>query len=113
MSAPTGVVRVRIEDGFASLAIKGVTKGISRREFEYEIPIEDAEQLLAGMCANVIEKKRYLYPLDGGLVAEVDVFPQIDLCVAEVELPRRKPTLRSRSGLLKKSAMIRSTSITT
>ncbi|WP_338550018.1 CYTH domain-containing protein [Roseovarius phycicola] len=87
MSSPTGVVRVRVEDGFASLAIKGVTTGISRNEYEYEIPIPDAEQLLADMCSKVIEKNRYLYPLRDGLVAEVDVFPQIDLCIAEVELP--------------------------
>ncbi len=86
MSGPTGVVRVRISNDAAFLTIKGVTVDISRDEFEYPIPMDHAERLLLTMCGQVIEKQRYFYPLGKGLVAELDVFPQIDLYVAEVEL---------------------------
>ncbi|WP_297341903.1 CYTH domain-containing protein [Pseudophaeobacter sp.] len=93
MSSTTGVVRIRIEDDQAMLTIKGVTVGISRSEFEYPIPVDDAEHLLETMCAKIIEKKRYHYPLPGGFLAEVDVFPQIDLCLAEVEVPSEKTVI--------------------
>ena len=69
------------------LTIKGATTGVSRDEFEYPIPVEDAEHLLITMCSKVIEKKRYHYPLPDGLMVEVDVFSQIDLYLAEVEQP--------------------------
>jgi CYTH domain-containing protein len=87
MSGPIAVVRVRTDDEQASLTIKCVTTGISRDEFEYPIPNDDAEHLLTTMCGKVIEKKRYIYQLDGGLMVELDVFSQIDLYLAEVELP--------------------------
>ena len=94
MSGPTGVVRVRVDDKQAMLTIKGVTTGISRDEFEYLVPIEDAEHLLATMCAKVMEKKRYHHRLPCGLMAEVDVFIQIDLYLAEVELPSETATFQ-------------------
>lgn len=43
-------VRVRIEDGRATLTIKGARAGYARDEFEYEIPLDHAEQLLAHHC---------------------------------------------------------------
>lgn len=92
VSSETGVVRVRIEDERAMLTIKGVTTGISRDEYEYAIPVDGAEQLLETMCAKIIEKKRYCFPLADKLVAEVDVFSQFDLWLAEVELPSETTT---------------------
>ncbi|MBW4419213.1 MAG: CYTH domain-containing protein [Myxacorys californica WJT36-NPBG1] len=81
-------VRVRIAGQQGFLTIKGKTQGISRSEFEYEIPLEDAAQLLDTLCdPPLIEKHRYRIPLDG-LVWEVDEFlgENAGLIVAEVEL---------------------------
>lgn len=81
-------VRVRSKDnGRAVLTLKGAAEGISRAEYEYEIPIEDARELLAMAQPHVIEKRRYLVP-HGGLVWEVDVFlgRHSGLVIAEVEL---------------------------
>lgn len=87
MSAPQGVVRVRRLDDQGFLTIKGATKGIARDEFEYEIPLADAIEMLSSLCSDRLKKERRLFDLPGGLVAEVDFFPQIGLYLAEVELP--------------------------
>ena len=61
------VVRIRyvssndIESGY--ITVKGPTKGISRDEFEYDIPSEDALAMLK-MCTKVISKTRHHIPLD-------------------------------------------------
>jgi len=81
-------VRVRTIDDRGYLTVKGVTVGATRREFEYEIPLEDANELLDKLCERpLIEKKRY--KLDhAGLIWEVDVFfgENDGLIIAEVEL---------------------------
>ena len=51
-------VRVRIAGPRAFLTVKGETRGASRAEFEYEIPVEDAEQLLALCEGSRVEKIR-------------------------------------------------------
>lgn len=84
----THTVRVRIvgEQGF--LTIKGATQGISRSEFEYAIPVEDAAQLLDTLCQPpLIEKYRHKIDLNG-LIWEVDEFlgENQGLVMAEVEL---------------------------
>ena len=81
-------VRIRIaDDQKAVLTLKGPADGISRAEFEYEVPLDDARQLLDLAWPNVVEKTRYLVP-HGGLTWEVDVFEgaHTGLVVAEVEL---------------------------
>ena len=81
-------VRVRTRDDTrAMLTLKGATEGISRAEYEYEIPIGDARELLAMAEPHVIEKRRYLVP-HGGMTWEVDVFAgrHLGLVIAEVEL---------------------------
>jgi len=82
-----GVLRVRIKDQEAFLTYKGRTTGISRPEFEYAIPLEDATDLLDHHCYAQLTKTRYAVPLGDGLVAELDVFDTIDLVMVEVELP--------------------------
>jgi len=70
------------------LTIKGSSMGISRDEFEYEIPFEDAEAMLAAIChVPLIEKTRYRIP-HGPFLWEVDVFEGQNegLVLAEVEL---------------------------
>lgn len=86
------VVRVRTIEDKGFLTIKGITKGVSRSEFEYEISVEDAGTMLDDICEKpLIEKKRYKIPV-GGLVFEVDEFfgENAGLVVAEVELADEK-----------------------
>lgn len=81
-------VRVRSEDDVrAVLTLKGRLEGLSRSEYEYEIPIDDAREMLAMAEPHVIHKRRYLVPF-GGMTWEVDVFEgrHLGLVVAEVEL---------------------------
>ena len=84
---PARSVRVRVAGEQAFLTIKGKGRGISRSEFEYAIPLADAESLL-GLCPSLIEKTRYRVP-QGKLVWEIDVFEgnNAGLVVAEIELP--------------------------
>lgn len=80
-------VRVRVEGERAVLTIKGATVGISRAEFEYEIPLKDAEELLKLAVSPVVKKTRYYHQL-GKHVWEIDVFEGENqgLIVAEIEL---------------------------
>ena len=84
---PERTVRVRIADDTATLTVKGKTEGISRQEFEFEIPLDDAHDLLELSVGHPIKKTRTRIPLDGR-VWEVDVFHDANagLVVAEVEL---------------------------
>jgi len=87
-SAPERTVRVRVEGGAAMLTIKGRSTGATRSEWEYPIPIPDAQALLDALCERpLIEKKRYRIPFDG-IVWEVDEFlgENAGLVVAEIEL---------------------------
>ncbi len=80
-------VRVRLAGRKAFLTIKGVTRGPSRTEFEYEIPMEDAEQLLKLCDGPIIEKTRYRI-VHQGTTWEVDEFlgENAGLVIAEIEL---------------------------
>ncbi|MDH3702956.1 MAG: CYTH domain-containing protein [Alphaproteobacteria bacterium] len=81
-------VRVRIAGEKGYMTVKGPTVGSSRAEFEYEIPVADADAMLDALCARpLIEKTRRRIPFEG-LVWEVDEFAGDNegLVVAEVEL---------------------------
>jgi adenylate cyclase len=81
-------VRVRIVGDRGYLTIKGKTDGIARSEFEYLIPVEDAQIMLDTLCDRpLIEKIRYKIQL-GYLLWEVDEFlgENAGLIMAEVEL---------------------------
>lgn len=80
-------IRVRTKGDKGFLTIKGPTKGISREEFEYEIPLSDATQLIEQFAEKVITKKRYEIPI-GNHTWEVDVFMDKleGLIIAEIEL---------------------------
>ena len=84
---PEKTVRVRIIGEQAFLTIKGATSGISRSEFEYGIPVDDAEALLALCGGAVVEKTRYFIE-HAGMVWELDVFSAANegLVMAEIEL---------------------------
>src|SRR3974390_2637658 len=47
-------VRVRIAEGTATITVKGPRRGIRRDEFEYEIPLADAERMLAAICRGAV-----------------------------------------------------------
>jgi adenylate cyclase len=82
------VVRVRIYGDNAFITIKGITKGISRAEFEYPIPVTDAESMLNHLCLKpTIEKYRYKINFAGN-TWEVDEFlgENEGLVIAEIEL---------------------------
>jgi len=82
------VVRIRIAGDKAFITIKGAAAGYTRDEFEYEIPPEDARQMLDELCEKpLIEKKRRVIALTGKTWV-VDEFEGENegLIVAEVEL---------------------------
>jgi adenylate cyclase len=81
-------VRVRIEGERAVITIKGKSIGASRGEWEYEIPVADATELLDGLCEQPqVEKIRHRIA-HAGHVWEVDEFLGLNagLVVAEIEL---------------------------
>lgn len=85
---PERTVRVRTAGSKAWLTIKGKTIGARRVEYEYEIPVSDAEQMLDSLCERpLIEKTRYEVPARGH-TWEVDVFEGENkgLIIAEIEL---------------------------
>jgi CYTH domain-containing protein len=86
-SAKERIVRVRTIDDKGYLTIKGITVGASRTEFEYQIPRQDADQLLDLCEKPLIEKIRYQV-VEGDFVWEIDEFlgENRGLIVAEVEL---------------------------
>ncbi|MET0230375.1 MAG: CYTH domain-containing protein [Rhodanobacteraceae bacterium] len=80
-------VRVRIAGDVAHLNIKSLSLGIERDEYEYEIPLADAERLLATLAGKRVEKVRHYVEI-GEHVFEVDEFTgdNAGLVVAEIEL---------------------------
>jgi adenylate cyclase len=81
-------VRVRIGDGRGWLNLKSREAGPSRQEFDYEVPLADAEALLRLCVGATIDKVRHYVPF-GGYTWEVDEFAgdNAGLVVAEIELP--------------------------
>ena len=81
-------VRVRVAGDQGYITIKGITVGAARAEYEYEIPLADANQMLDTLCERpIVEKTRYRLPQDN-IVWEIDEFEGDNrgLIVAEVEL---------------------------
>jgi len=81
-------VRVRIQGKRAFLNIKSATIDITRQEFEYEIPLDEATEMLETLCEKpLIDKVRYLIKNENH-VWEIDVFSgdSDGLIVAEIEL---------------------------
>ena len=84
-------VRVRIAGDSAFLTIKGKSdEFFVRSEFEYPIPVTDAEKMLSEFCGSrIVDKIRYYVPAEGGLVWEIDEYLGLSkgLFTAEIELP--------------------------
>jgi adenylate cyclase len=96
-SVEARIVRVRIAGEQAFLTVKGLTRGISRLEFEYAVSVADATTMLDLLCERpIIEKTRYCEPF-GGRTWEIDVFhgDNDGLVVAEVEVASESDHIKS------------------
>lgn len=88
-------IRVRVDgNSKAYLTLKGGHSGISRAEFEYEIPTSDARELLSTFCGTRIVKKTRHLVVHNGHTWEIDVFEgeNSGLVVAEIELTSQAET---------------------
>jgi len=88
-------VRIRVAGNRAYLTLKGVAKGPARDEYEYEIPVDDANAMLVNFCGDrQVRKVRYRVPVDSHTF-EVDVYAGENegLVVAEVELSSDEETV--------------------
>jgi adenylate cyclase len=88
-------VRVRISGDIATIAIKGPRIGIVRPEFEYEMPIADAERMLSTMCQDDTLQKQRFFVEDAGATWHVDVYSGIlqGVVIAEIELKQESQEL--------------------
>ena len=89
-----GKIRIRRSDARAWITVKGPKTGFSRSEYEYAIPLAEADEMLAHLCEGpLIEKTRYHVDFDG-LTWEVDQFAGAltGLVIAEVELSHATQT---------------------
>ena len=85
---PGATVRIRIVGDRAYLTIKGADKGITRLEYEYELPLRDANEIMDNLCLKpIIEKYRYRIEHEEH-IWEVDEFigDNEGLVIAEIEL---------------------------
>lgn len=84
---PARTVRVRVKKNRGFLTIKTANVGIVRSEFEYEIPLADAQELLKICAPNILSKVRHKIE-HAGKIWEVDVFEgkHAGLILAEVEM---------------------------
>ncbi|NIR60307.1 MAG: CYTH domain-containing protein [Gammaproteobacteria bacterium] len=90
VSAESCSIRVRRVGERGYLNIKSATLGVHRTEYDYEIPVRDAQEILDHLCVGpIIEKRRYFVDHHGH-TWEVDMFEgdNAGLVVAEVELER-------------------------
>ncbi len=88
-------VRIRISNKEANINIKSVDLKMVRQEFEYNIPLHDAEQIMNTLCGEVISKTRH-HVSYGEHLWEVDVFDgdNLGLQMAEIELKHIDETFK-------------------
>lgn len=81
-------VRVRIADDRATLTVKGARVGIGRDEFEYEIPLADAEAMIRDHCEGKVVTKVRHFVQEAGFTFEIDVYDGLlaGIIIAEAEL---------------------------
>ena len=86
---PEPTVRVRIKDSQAFLTLKGKSMGITRSEYEYKIPVEDALELIKLAVSSVIIKRRYEIKYQDKLWELDEFFGENEgLLIAEIELEK-------------------------
>ncbi len=81
-------VRIRISNKQANINVKSAELSAVRQEYEYEIPLHDAEEMLRTLCSGVVIEKTRFYVPYGSHLWEVDVFDGDNkgLQMAEIEL---------------------------
>lgn len=87
-TTPAASIRIRTMGTQAVLTIKQARPGIHRAEFEYPVPVDDAETMLRILCiGTLVQKTRYKVPWQG-MEWEIDVFhgENAGLVIAEIEL---------------------------
>ncbi len=88
-------VRVRTEGSKAFINIKSATLGVKRLEYEYAIPLDEAQELMTSLCEKpLVQKTRYIV-IENGDEWEVDVFEGDNkgLVVAEIELQSEQQSI--------------------
>jgi adenylate cyclase len=87
LTEPKKTIRVRLTETKGFLTIKGLSVGATRPEYEYEIPVDEAHELLDNFTVSELSKIRYKIHFHGKLW-EVDAFlgANTGLLVAEIEL---------------------------
>ena len=90
-TANNNVVRLRTVDKKAYITLKGQNEGLVRLEYEYEIPLEDANEIIENLCQKPpIEKMRYIIPYKGfEWVIDQFMGQNHGLIMAEIELPNK------------------------
>src|SRR4051794_23934361 len=73
LSEEARTVRIRVTDTAAYITLKGASKGISRSEYEYTIPLAEGDEILQNFATSAVEKTRYKINYAGHMW-EVDVF---------------------------------------
>lgn len=93
LTDPTKTIRVRQTSDKGFLTIKGISVGASRAEYEYEIPLQEAKELLDQFAVAELSKIRYKISI-GNHLWEIDVFlgDNKGLIVAEIELQNEDET---------------------
>ena len=89
-----GSIRIRLYADSASINIKSMTLGVTRSEFDYPIPVEDAELMLRTLCMKPLIEKTRFYVVHEGHTWEIDEFQgdNAGLVVAEIELHDKSET---------------------
>jgi adenylate cyclase len=87
-SQATSSIRVRISDNNAWINIKSATIGTCRNEYEYEIPLDDANEIIENLCKKPVINKTRHFVTHGNHTWEIDEFHNENqgLIVAEIEL---------------------------
>ncbi|MBB5393994.1 CYTH domain-containing protein [Mucilaginibacter sp. AK015] len=93
LSEEKRTVRIRVTGDAAFLTLKGPSAGITRSEYEYQIPVAEGAEILASFAVSGIQKTRYNVEV-AGHTWEVDVFAGENngLIVAEIELQHEDET---------------------
>ena len=94
-------IRARIAGDVAHLNIKHTLDGINRLEYEYEIPVEDAREILDKVALKPLIDKTRHHVVHGGHLWEIDEFygDNAGLIVAEIELERADETFEKPAWL--------------
>lgn len=102
LTDPGKIIRARVKAAKGYITIKGKQEGITRLEFEYEIPVGEAEKIISQFGENTIDKIRYEIQIEQH-IWEVDVFSGENegLVVAEIELKSEEECFTKPEWVLK------------